>query len=95
MLSNCEALISVGVDFIGSHLVDSLMNKRWEIVVLDNLSDGSLADIRRWLQSRGFRFVKGDSKSAIWRAKCSSEHAIELAARALLKEIEQERTVGD
>ena len=30
-----------------------------------------------------------------WKPKYSSEQAIELAAKALLKEIEQERTAGD
>jgi len=59
-----KALITGGAGFIGSHLVDSLMNKRWGIVVLDNLSNGSLENIRKWLQNKEFKFVKGDLKNA-------------------------------
>lgn len=57
-------LVTGGAGFIGSHLVDSLMNKGWDVVVLDNLSSGSLKNVRKWLENERFKFVQGDLKSA-------------------------------
>jgi len=56
-------LITGGAGFIGSHIVDRLMNNGWNLVVLDNLSSGSLKNIRRWLQNEQFKFIKGDLKN--------------------------------
>ena len=49
-----------GAGFIGSHLVDTLMGGDGEVSVLDNLSSGSLENIRQWLESPRFKFVRGD-----------------------------------
>ena len=37
-----NALITGGLGFIGSNLVDFLVSKKWDITVIDNLSTGSL-----------------------------------------------------
>lgn len=58
-----KALVTGGAGFIGSHLVDNLMNKGWNIAVLDNLSSGSLKNIRKWLKNMQFKFMKGDLKN--------------------------------
>jgi len=55
-----RVLVVGGAGFIGSHLVDVLMERGVEVVVFDNLSSGSLENIRRWLDSPGFTFIKGD-----------------------------------
>lgn len=55
-----KALVTGGAGFIGSHLVDALMSRGNEVVVLDNLSIGELGNIRRWLGSSNFRFIDGD-----------------------------------
>ena len=46
--------------FIGSHLVDALMERGHRICALDNLSSGSLENIRDWLDHPNFKFVKAD-----------------------------------
>ncbi len=51
-----------GAGFIGSHIVDSLIRKGFEVVVIDNLSSGSLENLRYSLGSKNFRFVKADLK---------------------------------
>jgi nucleoside-diphosphate-sugar epimerase len=40
-----KALITGGAGFIGSHLARSLCASNWDIVVLDNLNSGSLANL--------------------------------------------------
>jgi UDP-glucose 4-epimerase len=56
-------LITGGAGFIGSHLVDALMEKGLEVTVIDNLSRGSIDNLGRWLQHPSFTFIKGDLKN--------------------------------
>jgi len=58
------ALITGGAGFIGSHLVDKLMELGWNVRVLDDLSAGSLDNVRRWLENERFEFVKGDMRNS-------------------------------
>jgi nucleoside-diphosphate-sugar epimerase len=44
---------------MGSHLVDRLMSEGNEVVVVDNLSSGSMDNIK-WIGNGKFRFVKAD-----------------------------------
>ncbi len=53
-----KALVTGGAGFIGSHLAEGLLAAGHEVVVLDNLSTGSTANLER--VRRGIRFVEGD-----------------------------------
>ena len=55
-----RVLVTGGAGFIGSHLVDKLMMNKGVIRVFDNLSSGNKENIGRWLNNRGFEFLKGD-----------------------------------
>ncbi|MEM3897569.1 MAG: NAD-dependent epimerase/dehydratase family protein [Nitrososphaerota archaeon] len=55
-----RVLVTGGAGFIGSHLVDALMRSGYEVRVIDNLSQGRIENISRWIGAPGFEFIEGD-----------------------------------
>jgi len=55
-------LVTGGAGFIGSHVVDRLVNEGFRVRVVDNLSSGSLANIKRHIDSSAIELVIGDLK---------------------------------
>jgi dTDP-glucose 4,6-dehydratase len=53
-------LVTGGAGFIGRWVVKELLSKKKWVVVLDNLSNGSIENIREFLKDPNFTFVKGD-----------------------------------
>jgi UDP-glucose 4-epimerase len=51
------ALITGGAGFIGSHLAESLLDKGWEVFVLDDLSTGAHRNVERLRDRPGFHLV--------------------------------------
>ena len=49
-----------GAGFIGSHLVDRLMETGNQVRVIDNLASGQLSNLDRWMDHQGFEFIEGD-----------------------------------
>ena len=54
-----RAVITGVAGFIGSHLADSLLDRGYSVVGIDNLLTGSLSNIRH-LRNRDFEFVEHD-----------------------------------
>lgn len=50
-------LVTGGAGFVGSHLVDRLINDDHDVTVIDNLSVGTIDNIARHLDNDRFRFV--------------------------------------
>jgi len=57
-------LVTGGAGFIGSHLVDSLVQKGLEVIVFDNLSAGNLSNLNQSRNSPNCHFVDGDLKNS-------------------------------
>ena len=55
-----RALVTGGAGFIGSHLIDRLVARGDEVVVIDNLSSGELSFIQGHLDSGAVVLVEGD-----------------------------------
>jgi nucleoside-diphosphate-sugar epimerase len=54
-----RVLVTGGAGFIGSHLVDLLLQNGDEVTALDNLSTGSYRNVRHMLDNPDFHFVEG------------------------------------
>lgn len=59
MPSNKKILITGGAGFIGSHLAEKLLEQGEEVFVLDDLSTGSLENIKKAQENPNFHFIKG------------------------------------
>ncbi len=53
-------LITGGAGFIGSHLTDNLLERGDEVVVIDDLSTGSLENLQQAFTSPLFTFIEGN-----------------------------------
>lgn len=55
-----KILVTGGAGFIGSYVIDRLMETGNEVVVFDNLSSGNIGFIRHHLDKPNFTFIKGN-----------------------------------
>jgi UDP-glucose 4-epimerase len=82
-----RALVTGGAGFIGSHLVDALVDLGADVVVLDDLSSGRAENV-----NRAAKLIQGDilERAAIDKAIKGCDFAFHQAARrAVLQSIEQ------
>ena len=55
-----KAIVVGGSGFIGSNIVKLLLDKNYDIKVIDDLSSGHLINIEKYIQSGDVEFVQGD-----------------------------------
>ena len=49
-----KAIVTGGCGFIGSHLVDLLIEKNFKVVVVDNLDSGNLQNVKYHIKNKNF-----------------------------------------
>jgi UDP-glucose 4-epimerase len=56
-------VITGGAGFIGSHILEALMNDEANVRVFDNLSTGNIDNIKRHIKNQGLTFIRGDLRN--------------------------------
>ena len=59
-------VVTGGAGFLGSHLVDALLDRGDEVVCIDNLLTGSTDNIEHVFGRQGFTFVEHDVSRYVW-----------------------------
>ena len=74
---NIRNLVSGGAGFLGSHLIDRLMQKEEKVICLDNYFTGDKSNIARWLNHPNFEIIRHDvtepiqlEVDKIWHLAC-------------------------
>ncbi len=65
MTSQRRALVTGGAGFIGSHIVDELLDRNIETYVIDNLSTGSLENLKQHDGNKLLHVIIGDAKNIV------------------------------
>jgi len=58
-----EILVTGGAGFIGSHIVDWLLDEGFKVRVLDNLSTGDKKNLAKHQNKKSFQFIEGDIRN--------------------------------
>ena len=61
-----RVVVTGGAGFLGSHLCDALLARGDQVVALDNLVTGDVANIEHLFARPGFSFVDHDVSTFIW-----------------------------
>ncbi|MEI6059893.1 MAG: SDR family oxidoreductase [Bacteroidota bacterium] len=63
LLKNSRILVTGGAGFIGSTLIETLLELENEVVCLDNLATGKLENMEGFAKHKNFRFIEGDIRN--------------------------------
>jgi len=62
-LRDSRVLVTGGAGFIGSNLIESLLNTGNYVVCLDNFSTGKRENLKEFLNNPDFKFIEGDIRN--------------------------------
>lgn len=82
-----RALVTGGLGFIGSHLVDRLLDDGWQVVVLDNLLTGRRSNLGHRRGEPRLKVLTGDirDRKADEKASAGCDAVFHFAAHALMR----------
>lgn len=84
-----QYLITGGAGFIGSHLTDHLLEQGHEVHALDNLSTGTVENVRQWMDHDRFTLTTGNvlDRELLEEAVSTCDRIVHLAAAVGVKRI--------
>ena len=56
-----KVIVTGGAGFIGSHLVDKLVNQKYDVLVIDNLVNGQIKNLSK--SYKKIKFIKADIRN--------------------------------
>lgn len=80
-MNNKTILISGCCGFIGSHLCDHYLKKKFDVIGIDNLLTGSLSNISHLINNKSFRFFESDVCLKI-KIDCKIDYILHFASTA-------------
>ncbi|MHB1907778.1 MAG: SDR family NAD(P)-dependent oxidoreductase [Nitrososphaerales archaeon] len=82
-----RALVTGGAGFIGSHLVDRLLEDKWEVIVLDSMLTGQPSNLSHQKNNQKLQIVEGDIRDFATVKKVSEgcDAVFHMAAHALMR----------
>lgn len=86
-MQDMRALVTGGAGFIGSHVVDKLLEEGYEVTAVDNLSEGRMENVAHLKKAKGFRFVEMDlmDEKAAKRVVAGNDVIFHMAAQANIR----------
>ncbi len=63
IINNKKLLVTGGAGFIGSNLVEAILQQNNQVVVLDNFSTGKKENIQEFISNPNFTFIEGDIRN--------------------------------
>lgn len=58
-MKKTKAIVTGGAGFIGSHIAEELVSGNYQVIIVDDLSTGKLANIEPFLKKGAVKFVRG------------------------------------
>jgi UDP-glucose 4-epimerase len=82
-ITNCRVVVTGGAGFIGSHLVDRLLERSNRVVVLDDLSSGSPRNLVHHADNSRLEVVRGDilHEALVFEVLRGADYVCHLATR--------------
>ena len=82
-----KALVTGGLGFIGSHLVDRLLEDDWKVVVLDSLLTGRKSNLAQHKANPSLKVIEGDVRDTetVSESSRGCDAVFHLAAHALMR----------
>jgi len=63
IIENSTVLVTGGAGFIGSNIIDKLIDQNNKVICLDNLATGKIKNIVNHLNKSNFQFINGDIRN--------------------------------